>query len=51
MMKSKVTDHLQRVMILFKLLTTKSVKDSSSSQFQNFRVNLHKFHALFSMRL
>jgi hypothetical protein len=31
-------------MIFFK------VKDGTS-QFQNFRVNFHKFHALFSMRL
>jgi hypothetical protein len=27
----------------------KSVKDGTS-QFQNFRVNFHKFHALFCMR-
>jgi hypothetical protein len=28
----------------------KNVKDGAS-QFQNFHVNFHKFHALFSMRL
>jgi hypothetical protein len=36
--------------ILFKMLTKKFVKDSAS-QFQNFRVNFHTFHALFSTRL
>jgi hypothetical protein len=44
MMNSKVVRHLQSVMSLFK------VKDGAS-QFQNFRVNFHKFHALFSTRL
>jgi hypothetical protein len=37
-------------MTLFKVLTKKFVKDGTS-QFQNFCVNFHKFHALFSMRL
>jgi hypothetical protein len=37
-------------MILFKLLTKKSVKDSAL-QFQILRVNFHKFHARFSRRL
>jgi hypothetical protein len=37
-------------MILLKVLTKKFVKDGAS-QFQNFRVNFHKFHALFSTRL
>jgi hypothetical protein len=32
------------------VFTRKCVKDGAS-QFQNFRVNFHKFHALFSMRL
>jgi hypothetical protein len=50
MMKSEVVCHLYCVMILLKVLTKKSAKDSAS-QFQNFWVNFHKFHALFSMRL
>jgi hypothetical protein len=37
-------------MILFKVLTKKLVKDGAS-QFQNFRVNLHRFHATFFIRL
>jgi hypothetical protein len=36
--------------ILFKMLTKKFVKDGAS-KFQNFHVNFHKFHALFSTRL
>jgi hypothetical protein len=36
--------------ILFKMLTKKFLKDGDS-QFQNFRVNFHKFHALFCTRL
>jgi hypothetical protein len=35
------------VMFLFKVLTKKLVKDGAS-KLQNFRMNLHKFHALFS---
>jgi hypothetical protein len=31
--------------IFFKVLTKKFVKDGAS-QFQNFRVNFHKFHAV-----
>jgi hypothetical protein len=38
------------VMILFKVLTRKFVKDGAS-QFQNFCVNYHKFHALVSTTL
>jgi hypothetical protein len=38
------------LMILFKVLLQKIVK-GGVSQFQNFCVNLHKFHALFTMRL
>jgi hypothetical protein len=41
--EKKVVDHLQWMMIL----TNQFVEDSTS-QFQNFRVNFHKFHALFS---
>jgi hypothetical protein len=37
-------------MILFKVLIKKFVKDGAS-QFQNVRVNFHKFHALFPTRL
>jgi hypothetical protein len=37
-------------MILFKVLTKKLEKDGDS-QFQNFRVNFHKFHAVFPTRL
>jgi hypothetical protein len=37
-------------MILFKVLTKKFVKDSAT-QFQNFHVNFHKLHSLFSKRL
>jgi hypothetical protein len=33
--------------LLFKMLTKQFVKDGAS-EFQNFRVNFHKFHALFS---
>jgi hypothetical protein len=36
-------------MILFKVLNKKFVKDGAS-QFQNFHVNSHKFHAIFSTR-
>jgi hypothetical protein len=35
---------------LIESIDQKFVKDSTS-QFQNFRVNFHKFHALFSTRL
>jgi hypothetical protein len=49
-MKSKVVGRLYRVMILFKVLPKKSVKDGTS-QFQNFHVNLQKFDALLSKRL
>jgi hypothetical protein len=35
---------------LVKVLTKIFVKDGAS-QFQNFHVNFHKYHALFSMRL
>jgi hypothetical protein len=37
-------------MILFKVLTKKLVKDGAL-QFQNFHVNFHTFHSLFSTRL
>jgi hypothetical protein len=50
MMESEVFRHLQWVMILFRVLTKKFVK-GESSQFQNCRVNFHKFHILFSMKL
>jgi hypothetical protein len=51
-MKSKVIGHLKWVVILFKVLIKKFVKDRLRiSPFQKFRVNLHKFHALFSARL
>jgi hypothetical protein len=50
MMKSEVVGHLHSVMISFKVLTKKFMKDGSS-QLQNFRVNFHKYHALFSTRL
>jgi hypothetical protein len=36
--------------ILFKVLTKKFVKDGAS-QFQNFHVNIHMFHSLFSARI
>jgi hypothetical protein len=49
-MKNKMVGHLQRVIILFSAVSKKSVKDGVS-QFQNFRVNFHKFHALISTRL
>jgi hypothetical protein len=48
-MKSEVVGHLQRVMILFKVLMKKKQKHGAS-QLQNFSVNFHKFHALFSTR-
>jgi hypothetical protein len=35
---------------LVQIVDQKFVKDGAS-QFRNFRVNFHKFHALFSMRL
>jgi hypothetical protein len=37
-------------MNLFTVLTKKFVKDGTS-QFQNFHVNFHKFHALLSVKL
>jgi hypothetical protein len=37
-------------MILFEVLTNKFMKDGAS-QFQKFRVNVHKLYALFSTRL
>jgi hypothetical protein len=37
-------------MILFKVLSRKFFRDDTS-QFENFRVNFYKFHALLSMRL
>jgi hypothetical protein len=50
MMKTEMVSHLYWVMILFKVFTKKFVKDGAS-QFLNFHVNYHKFHALFSTRL
>jgi hypothetical protein len=49
-MNSEVVSYLHWVMILSKVLTKKFVKEGAS-QFQNFRVNFHKFHVLFSMKL
>jgi hypothetical protein len=50
MMKSEVVDQPSLVSDdLVKSVDQKSVKDGTS-QFQNFHVNFHKFHALFSMR-
>jgi hypothetical protein len=50
MIKSKVVGHLLQLMILFKVLTKKLVKDGAS-QFQNFRLNFHNFHSLLYMRV
>jgi hypothetical protein len=48
--KSEVIGYLYSVMILFKVLSKKFVKNKAS-QSQSFRVNFHKFHTLFSVRL
>jgi hypothetical protein len=49
-MQNEVVNHLQFAMILLELLTKNSVKDGIS-QFQDFCVNIHKFHTLFSVNL
>jgi hypothetical protein len=46
-MKNEVVSQPERVIILFKAVSKKSVKDGIS-QFQNLCVNFYKFHALFS---
>jgi hypothetical protein len=49
-MKSEVVSHLYWVMDLVRNVDKKFVKDNSS-QFQNFCMNFHEFHALFITRL
>jgi hypothetical protein len=49
-MMIKVGGHLWWVMILVEVLTEKCMK-GNTSQFQNFRVNFHKIHLLFSVRV
>jgi hypothetical protein len=48
-MKSEVVDHLQRVTNLFGI--QQKIMEGGASQFQKFRLNFHKFQALFSARL